>query len=73
MVALGILKAYNAGLALALFVTGILADNTHQIVAANDLAGFAKTFNGSSDFHWKNGQPRVAQEGVVCWLGMEAV
>jgi hypothetical protein len=32
-------------------VTGILADNAHHIVAANDLAGFAKAFDGGSNFH----------------------
>ena len=37
--------------ALALFVTGVLADDAHHIVAADDLAGFAKAFDGSSDFH----------------------
>lgn len=47
MGALGIL----VGLALALFMTGILADNAHHIVAADDLAGFAKAFDGGSDFH----------------------
>ena len=39
------------GLALALFMTGILADNAHHIIAANDLAGFAKAFYGGSNFH----------------------
>jgi hypothetical protein len=38
-------------LALALFVTGIFANDTHHIVAADNLAGLAKAFNGSSDFH----------------------
>jgi len=37
--------------ALALLVTGVLADNAHHVIAADDLAGFAKTFDGSSDFH----------------------
>jgi len=73
MVALGILKAYNAGLALALFVTGILADNAHHIIAANDFAGFAKTFNGGSDFHWKNGRKFTTAGAVTVvslWLAV---
>jgi hypothetical protein len=37
--------------ALALLVTGIFADDSDHVVAADDLAGFAKAFNGSSDFH----------------------
>jgi hypothetical protein len=37
--------------ALALLVAGVLANNAHDVVAADDLAGFAKTFDGSSDFH----------------------
>jgi hypothetical protein len=37
--------------ALALFVTGVLADHANHIIAADDLAGFAKAFDGSSDFH----------------------
>ena len=37
--------------ALALFVTGILTDDAHHIVAADDLAGFAKAFDRGSDFH----------------------
>ena len=38
-------------LALALFVTGIFADDANHIVAADDLAGFAEAFDGGSDFH----------------------
>jgi hypothetical protein len=37
--------------ALALLVTGILANHAHHVIAADDLAGFAKAFDGSSDFH----------------------
>ncbi len=37
--------------ALTLLMTGVLADHPDHIVAADDLAGFTKTFDGSSDFH----------------------
>jgi hypothetical protein len=37
--------------ALALFVPGVFADNAHDVVAADDPAGLAETFDGSSDFH----------------------
>jgi len=44
---------------------GFLQSDAHHVVAADDLAGFAKTFDGSSDFH-----ARVAgvlePAGVVC-------
>jgi hypothetical protein len=38
-------------LTLALFVTWVLADHPHNIIAADNLAGFAETFDGGSDFH----------------------
>ena len=37
--------------ALALFMPGVLADDAHDVVAADDPAGLAETFDGSSDFH----------------------
>ena len=40
---------------MALLVARVLADDADHIVAAHDLAGFAKTFDGSSDFHTKDG------------------
>jgi hypothetical protein len=36
---------------LTLLVAWVLADNPNHVIAADDLAGFAKTFDGSSDFH----------------------
>ena len=56
------------GLALALFMTGILADNAHHIIAADDLAGFAKAFDGGSDFHLKNYDDATEGISVVSLL-----
>ncbi len=39
------------GLALALFVARIAAHNTDDTLAANDAAGFAKTFDGGTNLH----------------------
>jgi hypothetical protein len=51
--------------ALALFVTWVLADHTHHVVAADDLAGFAKAFDGSSDFHARNQRRVIVGECLV--------
>jgi hypothetical protein len=40
---------------LALLVARVLADDADHIVAAHDLAGFAKAFDGGSDFHAEDG------------------
>ena len=53
-VVLGMERGLEKGSALTLFMAGVLADDTHHVIAADDLAGFAKTFNGSSDFHAKS-------------------
>jgi hypothetical protein len=39
------------GSALLLLVAWILADHTHDILALDDLAAFAKPLDGCSDFH----------------------
>jgi hypothetical protein len=57
--------------ALTLLVAGVLADDAHHIVAADDLAGFAKTFDGSSDFHARvTGVFAPAGVGVRCCVRM---
>jgi hypothetical protein len=38
-------------LALLLFVARVLADDAHHVLALDDLAAFAKPFDGCSDFH----------------------
>ncbi len=38
-------------LALLLLVAGILADDADDILPLDDLAAFAETFDGGSDFH----------------------
>jgi hypothetical protein len=42
---------YFEGLALALLVTRIAAHNTDGTLAADDAAGFAKTFDGGTNLH----------------------
>ena len=38
-------------LALLLLMARVFADDTHDILAADDLAAFTNSFNGGSDFH----------------------
>jgi hypothetical protein len=57
--------------ALTLLVAGVLADDAHHVIAADDLAGFAKTFYGSSDFHARVvGAFAPAGVGVRCCVRM---
>ncbi len=44
-------------------MTGVLADDADHVVAADDLAGFAKAFDGGSDFHAGN-QRRDGRRGM---------
>jgi hypothetical protein len=39
------------GLALALLVARVLADDAHDVLSLHDAAAFAKAFDGGSDFH----------------------
>lgn len=43
--------AYLEGLALALFVARISAHDTDGTLAADDAAGFTKTFDGGTNLH----------------------
>jgi len=52
------------GLALALLVAGILADDADDTGAADDAAAFAKSFHGWSNFHGKSMGSRVARKPV---------
>jgi hypothetical protein len=43
------------GLALALLVARVLADDTERALPLDDAAGLAEALDGSSDFHVKDG------------------